>query len=75
MTRLILQLLNDQVCQVLTDQGAHVGNLKWINAAWKFKALGYDDAGDVIPGGGPLTGRHNAVFASLDEDEVNARLR
>jgi hypothetical protein len=74
MTQLILQPLNDQVCRVLTDEGAHVGNLKWINAAWKFKAIGYDAAGDVIPGGGPLTGHHNAVFATLDEAEVNARL-
>ena len=74
MTRLNLQPLNDQVCRVLTDEGAHVGNLKWINAAWKFKAIGYDTAGDVIPGGGPLTGHHNAVFATLDEAEVNVRL-
>jgi hypothetical protein len=66
--------MNAQVCGVHTDQGAHVGNLKWINAAWKFKAIGYDDAGDVIPGGGPLTRHHNTVFAILDEAEVNARL-
>jgi len=51
-----------------------VGNLKLINGLWKFKAIGYDPQGDVIPGGGPLTDRHNTTFATLDEAEISARL-
>jgi HPt (histidine-containing phosphotransfer) domain-containing protein len=74
MLQLTLSPLNDLVCRVLTHQGAHVGNLKWINGAWKFKAIGYDDHGDVLPGGGPLTHFHNEIFATLDAAEVNARL-
>ena len=74
MNRLRLQPLNPVVCRVLTDQGAHVGNLKLIGPIWKFKAIGYDEQGDVMAGGGPLTHHHNAVFATLDETEVNVRL-
>lgn len=66
--------LNDLVYRVLTEQGEHVGNLKLIQSVWKFKAIGYDPQGDVIPGGGPLTHRHNASFFHLDETEINARL-
>lgn len=74
MTRLLLAPQNDLVCRVLTEQGAHVGNLKRIHAVWKFKAIGYEANGEVIPGGGPLTERHNETFVSLDEALVNARL-
>ena len=74
MNRLTLSRLNDLVYRVLTEQGEHVGNLKRINAVWKFKALGADAQGDVIPGGGPLTHRHNMTFSTLDEAEINARL-
>ena len=61
---------NDVVYRVLTDEGAHVGNLKRINAAWKFKAIGYEPEGDIVPGGGPLTHRHNLSFDLLDEAEI-----
>ncbi len=74
MNSLRLQQLNPAVCRVLTDQGAHVGNLKRISPIWKFKAIGYNEQGDVVPGGGPLTQHHNTVFATPDETEVNARL-
>ena len=50
------------------------GNLKLINGVWKFKAIGYDPNGDVIPGGGPLTDRHNATFVALDEALISATL-
>ena len=60
--------------QVLTDEGAHVGNLKLIYAVWKFKAIGYDQNGAIIPGGGPLTDRHNTTFDALDEAVIGARL-
>jgi hypothetical protein len=65
-----LQLTSPGVCRVLTA-GLHVGNLKLIGGVWKFKAIGYDAAGQVIPGGGPLTEKHNMAFAALDEAEIN----
>ena len=55
---------------MLTESGLHVGNLKQIGGVWKFKAVGYDASGQVIPGGGSFTDRHNAVFTTLDEAEV-----
>lgn len=74
MNKLTLRKINDHVYQVLTDQGAHVGNLKLINAVWKFKAIGYGQNGEVVPGGGPLTDRHNTTFDTLDEAVIAARL-
>lgn len=76
MTPATLQLrpVNAQVCSVLTASGEHVGNLKLIGGVWKFKAIGYDASGHVIPGGGPLTDRHNTVFAMPDEALVNTAL-
>ena len=71
---LTLHRTNDQVVRVLDRQGQCVGNLKLIGAVWKFKALGQDADGHVIPGGGPLTGRHNMTFAVLDEAAVSAAL-
>ena len=62
MTELALSLVNTNVYSVQGSDGAHVGNLKRIGAVWKFKAIGYDEAGGVVPGGGPFTHRHNAVF-------------
>jgi hypothetical protein len=62
------------ICRVLTSASLHVGNLKLIGGVWKFKAVGYDDAGQVIPGGGPMTEKHNTAFACLDEAEINRRL-
>ena len=74
LTQLILNPLNDSVCLVRGPDGQHVGNLKYINGLWKFKAIGYDAQGDVLPGGGPLTERHNTTFARLDAAEISARL-
>lgn len=74
LTPLSLNPLNDSVCLVLGANGQHVGNLKYINGVWKFKAIGYDAQGEVLPGGGPLTERHNTTFAQLDPAEVSARL-
>ena len=74
MNKLTLNRLNNHVYLVLSDQGEHVGNLKLINGVWKFKAIGYDPNGDVIPGGGPLTDRHNATFVDLDEALISAKL-
>ena len=60
--------------RVLDSMGHHVGKLKCILGLWKFKAIGYDASGEVIPGGGPLTERHNTVFASLDMVQINRLL-
>ena len=62
------------LCRVLDAQGLHVGNLKLIGAVWKFKAIGYGPGGELMPGGGPLTERHNTVFAKPDVAEINAVL-
>lgn len=69
-----LSKVNDLVYQVLTAQGVHVGNLKRIRSVWKFKAIGYEPDGEVIPGGGPLTDRHNTAFETLDIAEINVAL-
>lgn len=62
----------DTACRVLDAAGHHVGNLKWIGGVWKFKAIGQDPSGVVIPGGGPLTDRHNTVFSSLDAAHIRS---
>lgn len=74
MKKLTLHRTNDQVVAVLASQGECVGNLKRIGSVWKFKALGHDANGHLIPGGGPLTGRHNMAFAELDEAAISAAL-
>jgi hypothetical protein len=66
--------IDNGACGVLDAMGHHVGNLKWIRGVWKFKAIGYGASGEVIPGGGPLTDRHNTVFASLDIVQINRAL-
>jgi hypothetical protein len=66
-----LQLTSPGICRVLNSAGLHVGNLKLIGGVWKFKAIGYDASGQVVPGGGPLTEKHNTAFAALDEAEIN----
>lgn len=73
-TALSLQSVNANVYSVHQTHGAHVGNLKRVGAVWKFKAIGYDAAGAIEPGGGPLTKRHNLVFAQPDATEVSAML-
>lgn len=74
MLALTLTMVNANVYSVHLSNGAHVGNLKRIGAVWKFKAIGYDAAGKVIPGGGPLTDRHNTPFSAPDVVEVSAKL-
>ena len=74
MNQLHFHPLNAQLCRVTTSDGVHVGNLKLIGGVWKFKAIGMDAEGRVVPGGGPLTGRHNTVFAVLDAAAISAAL-
>jgi hypothetical protein len=73
-TQLTLRPVNSNVHSVHLPDGAHVGNLKRIGAIWKFKAVGYEANGDVLPGGGPLTDRHNTPFESPDAEQVSAAL-
>ena len=75
MKDLQLQRLNDNVYAVLTADGEHVGNLKHIGADWKFKAIGYDVNGEVEPGGGPLTDRHNLIIDTASAGALNAAMR
>lgn len=51
-----------------------MGNLKFINVVWKFKAIGYDLNGYVMPGGGPLIDRHNTLFVAFDAALISAAL-
>lgn len=67
-------VVNANVHSVHLADGLHVGNLKRIGAVWKFKAIGYDDTGNVMPGGGPLTDHHNTEFAGPEVLEVSAKL-
>jgi len=71
---LVLVAVNDMIFRVISDAGQHVGNLKKIQGVWKFKAIGYDSNGFVIPGGGPLTDRHNTVFDSPDPSLLTSQL-
>ena len=73
MTDSLLIKLNDGIYALHDLAGLHVGNLKWINGQWKFKAIGYGPAGQLLPGGGPLTDRHNTPFAQLDEARIRAQ--
>jgi len=73
-TPFTLRAVNADVHSVHTASGAHVGNLKRVGAVWKFKAIGYDDAGGTEPGGGPLTHLHNTQLAAPDQAELNAKL-
>lgn len=74
MQPLTLHRVNGGMYRVLEGQASHVGNLKLINGQWKFKAVGYGAQGEVIPGGGPLTDRHNTTFAALEEALISASL-
>lgn len=62
-----LRKINDGMYALHDLSGSHVGHFKSINGLWKFKAIGYDPHGHVLPGGGPLTDRHNTTLAELDE--------
>ena len=66
--------INAAAVSVYTADGAHVGSLKLVGGVWKFKAMGYDAAGRMEPGHGPLTEQHNMAFAAPDAAEVSARL-
>ena len=60
--------------RVLSAGAEHVGNLQYGNRQWKFKAVGYDLDGEILPGWGPLTDWHNIVVAAPDEELLNELL-
>lgn len=74
MTGLTLTFVNANVHSVHLPDGSHVGNLKRIGSVWKFKAVGYDAAGNVLPGGGPLTEHHNTACTAADATELSTKL-
>ncbi|PHM20546.1 MAG: hypothetical protein CK604_06380 [Curvibacter sp. PD_MW3] len=74
MSALTLTPVNPDVYSVHMPDGAHVGYLKRIGAVWKFKAVGYDAAGQIVPGGGPLTDGHNTALATPDAAALSTRL-
>lgn len=71
---LTMEPVNANVYSLHRADGTHVGNLKRVATVWKFKSVGYDTAGAVEPGGGPLTHQHNMVFEQPDAADVCARL-
>lgn len=72
MSNLTVVRVNASACLVLDARGLHVGNLKLIDGRWKFKAIGYDPQGAVVPGGGPLTDSHNTQFDTPDAAVISA---
>lgn len=71
MAPLTLHPVNANVCQVHDAHGQLVGSLKLIGQHWKFKAIGHAPGGELVPGGGPFTHRHNTVFEVLEAAAVN----
>jgi hypothetical protein len=69
-----LRPVTPDVYSVHGPDGGHIGNLKRIGAVWKFKAIGYDTAGQLVPGGGPYTDRHNTTLAAPDAAALAAAL-
>ena len=74
MRPLIRSKVNDGAYRLLSSHGEHLGNLKLIQARLKFKAIGYGVQGEVVSGGGPLTGRHNNSFDTLDVAVISTAL-
>ncbi len=73
-TPILLARVNERVYRVLATGGRHVGMLKLANGAWKFKAIGYEPDGRIVPGGGPLTHRHDTIVSGPDAVELAAAL-
>ena len=73
MISLHFKSVNDEVFGVYLPTGEMAGFLKRIGNVWKFKAIGVE-SGHLVPGGGPLTHRHNLAFAVFDAAVVSAAL-
>ncbi len=55
-----LFFLRNDLHAVFDREGRHVGVVKNLRGAWTFRAIGYDEQGLAIPGGGPGSHRHGA---------------
>jgi hypothetical protein len=66
--------LSEGVCELRDARGQLLGRLKRIGAVWKFTAIGVTPDGELEPGGGPLTARHNMAFEQLDVAVISERL-
>lgn len=69
-----LRPINDGAQFVTSVNGVILGQIKRINGTWKFKALWLDEEGDWVPGGGPLTDRHNVTLDSTVAQDWQALL-
>jgi len=69
-----LRPINDGAQFVTSCHGVVLGQIKRINSTWKFKALWLDEEGDWVPGGGPLTDRHNVTLDSIEAQDWQALL-
>jgi hypothetical protein len=72
--KLTLSRFNERVYRVLKASAEHAGNLQYSNGQWKFKSVGYDPNGEILPGWGPLTDWHNTVVTAPDEQLLNELL-
>jgi len=61
----LLQLRQD-LHAVFDGGDHHLGVLKNLRGRWTFQAMGYDDAGRLLAGGGPCAGCHGLRLAGPD---------
>ena len=73
MNSILRASVNKGIYALHNPAGLHVGNFKWVGGHWKFKAVGYGPDGQVMPGHGPLTERHNTRFDQLDEAIIRSQ--
>jgi ribonuclease HII len=66
--------LREDLHVVCDRGGCHLGLVKWTTGKWVLKAVGYDDGGNALPGGGPLTAFHNRVVAGPDPESLSSVL-
>lgn len=56
--------LRQDLCAVADPAGHHLGSLKAVRQKWQFRAVGYDGAGGLVEGGGPLAPWHGRPVAA-----------
>src|SRR6056297_3509886 len=64
--RLRLLQLRQDLHAVFDGGDHHLGVLKNLRGRWTFQAMGYDDAGRLLAGGGPCAGCHGLRLAGPD---------
>jgi len=58
--------LRQDLHAVFDGRDHHLGGLKNLRGRWTFQAIGYDDDGRLLPGGGPCAGCHGLRLAGPD---------